>query len=124
MHPTRILYISLFSSLPFFTRKFSFYGMNLDHLDQVNNINKLTWTTPALCRPVVVLMGGIVMEAAFDYPDLFNLYGQREDEMPKPAPEKDLVRTGPGQGWPTFEKIMAQAPDGPAKEAARELRRI
>lgn len=64
------------------------------------------------------------MEAAHDYPDLFNLYGQREDELPEPDPGVDLVKTGPGPGWPTFEEIMDQVPDSPAKEAAKELREI
>ena len=45
-------------------------------------------------------------------------------EVDRPAGEVDLVRTGPGQGWPTFGEIMAQVPDGPDKEAVKELRGI
>ena len=56
---------------------------------------------------------------------LFKGAGARDwAEVDQPAGEVDLVRTGPGQGWPTFEEIMAQVPDGPAKVATRELREM
>ena len=51
---------------------------------------------------------------------LFKGAGARDwAEVDQPAGEVDLVRTGPGDGWPTFEEIMAQVPDGPAKEAVK-----
>ena len=63
-----------------------------------------------------------VMDA---YAHLFETTGAGDwIEIHKPAEEVDLVKTEPGDGWPTFQEIMAQVPEGPAKESVKELRGI